>query len=83
MKARKFSKKEKEEIFKIKEELSWQKIDNCLKGLKEKKTVEEIVQETGLSIKIIEGIIKITKKAKQYRNRDIMVSMRKDKDFYQ
>lgn len=77
MKARKFSKKEKEEIFKIKEELSWQKIDNCFKDLKEKKTIEEIVQETGLSIKIIEGIIEITKKAKQYRNRDIMVSMRK------
>lgn len=79
MKARKFSKEEKEEIFKIKEELSWEKIDNCLKNLKEKKTIEEIEKETGLPAKIIEGIIQITKKAKQYRNREIMVSMRKGK----
>lgn len=79
MKARKFSKEEKEEIFKIKEELSWEKIDNCLKNLKEKKTIEEIEKETGLSAKIIEGIIQITKKAKQYRNRKIMLSMRNEK----
>ena len=79
MKARKFSKEEKEEIFKIKEELSWEKIDNCLKLLKMKKTKEEMSEEIGLTIKVVEGIIKITKKAKQYRNREIMVSMRNEK----
>lgn len=79
MKARRFTKEEKEEVFRIKEQLSWKKIDNCLKYLKEKKTMEEIEKETGLSTKIIEGIIQITKKAKQYRNREIMVSMRKER----
>lgn len=79
MKARKFSKEEKEEIFKIKDQLTWKKIDNCLKGLRDKKTIEKIAKETCLSTKIIEGIIQITKKAKQYRNREIMVSMRKEK----
>ena len=79
MKARKFSKKEKEEIFKIKDQLTWEKIDNCLKDLRDKKRIEKIAKETGLSTKIIEGIIQITKKAKQYRNREIMVSMKKEK----
>lgn len=79
MKARKFSKEEKEEIFKIKDQLTWKKIDNCLKGLRNKETIEEIAKETKFSTKIIEGIIQITKKAKQYRNREIMVSMRKEK----
>ena len=79
MKARKFSKEEKEEIFKIKEELSWEKIDNCLKLLKMKKTKEEMSEEIGLNIKVVEGIIEITKKARQYRNREIMVSMRNEK----
>ena len=79
MKARKFSKEEKEEIFKIKDELTWEKIDNCLKDVRDKKTIEEIAKETGLPTKIIEGIVQITKKAKQYRNREIMVSMRKEK----
>ena len=79
MKARKFSKKEKEEIFKIKDQLTWEKIDNCLKDLRDKKRIEKIAKETGLSTKIIEGIIQITKKAKQYRNRKIMVSMKKEK----
>lgn len=78
MKARKFSKKEKEEIFKIKDQLTWEKIDNCLKDLRDKKRIEKIAKETGLSTKIIEGIIQITKKAKQYRNRKIMVSMKKE-----
>ena len=79
MRARKFSKEEKEEIFKIKNQLTWEKIDNCLKNLRDKKTIEEIAKETGLSIKIIEGIVQITKKAKQYRNQEIMVSMRKER----
>ena len=79
MRARKFSKEEKEEIFKIKKQLTWEKIDNCLKNLRDKKTIEEIAKETGLSTKIIEGVIQITKKAKQYRNREIMVSMRKER----
>ena len=79
MKARKFSREEKEEIFKIKDQLTWEKIDNCLKDLKEKKTMEEIEKGTGLSTKIIEGIIQIIRKAKQYRNREIMVSMRKER----
>ena len=79
MRARKFSKEEKEEIFKIKNQLTWEKIDNCLKNLRDKKTIEEIAKETGLSTKIIEGVIQITKKAKQYRNREIMVSMRKER----
>lgn len=79
MKARKFSKKEKEEIFKIKDQLTWEKIDICLKDLRDKKRIEKIAKETGLSTKIIEGIIQITKKAKQYRNREIMVSMKKEK----
>ena len=79
MKARKFSKEEKEKIFKIKDELTWEKIDNCLKDVRDKKTIEEIAKETGLPTKIIEGIVQITKKAKQYRNREIMVSMRKEK----
>ena len=79
MKARKFSKKEKEEIFKIKDQLTWEKIDNCLKDLRDKNRIEKIAKETGLSTKIIEGIIQITKKAKQYRNREIMVSMKKEK----
>ena len=79
MKARKFSKEEKEKIFKIKDQLTWEKIDNCLKNLRDKKTIEEIAKETGLSTKIIEGIIQITRKAKQYRNREIMVSMRKER----
>ena len=75
MKARRFSKEEKENVFKIKEELSWKKIDKCLKMLKENKTVLEIKKEIGFSSEIINGIIQLKEKAKQYKNRKILVSM--------
>lgn len=75
MKARRFSKEEKENVFKIKEELSWKKIDKCLKMLKENKTILEIKKEIGFSSEIINGIIQLKEKAKQYKNRKILVSM--------
>ena len=75
MRARRFSKEEKEIVFKIKEELSWKKIDKCLKMLKENKTILDIKKEIGFSSEIINGIIQLKEKAKQYKNRKILVSM--------
>ena len=43
--------------------------------LKENKTILDIKKEIGFSSEIINGIIQLKEKAKQYKNRKILVSM--------
>ena len=63
---------------KIAKKLSWEKLDMCLKMISKKEDIENIVRIVELPIEIINGIIEITKKAKKYKSREILVSLRKE-----
>ena len=63
---------------KIAKKLSWEKLDMCLKMISKKEDIENIVRIVELPIEIINGIIEITKKAKKYKSRKILVSLRKE-----
>lgn len=62
----------------ITKKLSWEKLDMCLKMIRKDKDIKNIVRIVELPIEIINGIIEITKKAKKYKSRDILVSLRKE-----
>ena len=63
---------------KIAKKLSWKKLDMCLKMISKEDDIENIVRTVELPIEIINGIVEITKKAKKYKSRDILVSLRKE-----
>ena len=60
----------------IKKKLSWEKLDMCLKMIIKSEDIKDIVRTVKLPIEIINGIIEITKKAKKYKSREILVSLR-------
>ena len=60
----------------ITKKLSWEKLDMCLKMIRKAEDIENIVRIVELPIEIINGIIEITKKAKKYKSREILVSLR-------
>ena len=59
----------------ITKKLSWEKLDMCLKMISKEEDIENIVRTVELPIEIINGIIEITKKAKKYKSREILVSL--------
>ena len=59
----------------ITKELSWEKLDMCLKMIRKAEDIQDIVRTVELPIEIINGIIEITKKAKKYKSREILVSL--------
>ena len=59
----------------ITKKLSWEKLDMCLKMIRKDKDIKNIVRIVELPIEIINGIIEITKKAKKYKSREILVSL--------
>lgn len=59
----------------ITKELSWEKLDMCLKMIRKAEDIQDIVRAVELPIEIINGIIEITKKAKKYKSREILVSL--------
>ena len=59
----------------ITKELSWEKLDMCLKMIRKAEDLQDIVRTVELPIEIINGIIEITKKAKKYKSREILVSL--------
>lgn len=63
---------------KIAKKLSWKKLDMCLKMISKEEDIENIVRTVELPIEIINGIVEITKKAKKYKSRKILVSLRKE-----
>ena len=63
---------------KIAKKLSWKKLDMCLKMISKEDDIENIVRTVELPIEIINGIVEITKKAKKYKSREILVSLRKE-----
>ena len=63
---------------KIAKKLSWKKLDMCLKMISKEDDIENIVRTVELPIEIINGIVEITKKAKKYKSRKILVSLRKE-----
>lgn len=63
---------------KIAKKLSWKKLDMCLKMISKENDIENIVRTVELPIEIINGIVEITKKAKKYKSRKILVSLRKE-----
>ena len=63
---------------KIAKKLSWKKLDMCLKMISKEEDIENIVRTVELPIEIINGIVEITKKAKKYKSREILVSLRKE-----
>ena len=62
----------------ITKKLSWEKLDMCLKMISKEEDIENIVRTVELPIEIINGIVEITKKAKKYKSRKILVSLRKE-----
>lgn len=60
---------------KIAKKLSWEKLDMCLKMIRKAEDIQDIVRAVELPIEIINGIIEITKKAKKYKSREILVSL--------
>lgn len=62
----------------ITKKLSWEKLDMCLKMIRKAEDIENIVRTVELPIEIINGIVEITKKAKKYKSREILVSLRKE-----
>lgn len=62
----------------ITKKLSWEKLDMCLKMIRKDKDIKNIVRIVELPIEIINGIIEITKKAKKYKSRKILVSLREE-----
>lgn len=62
----------------ITKKLSWEKLDMCLKMIRKDKDIKNIVRIMELPIEIINGIIEITKKAKKYKSRKILVSLREE-----
>ena len=73
-----FNDREIAQAEKIAKKLSWKKLDMCLKMISKEEDIENIVRTVELPIEIINGIIEITKKAKKYKSRDILVSLRKE-----
>ena len=63
---------------KIAKKLSWKKLDMCLRMISREEDIENIVRIVELPIEIINGIIEITKKAKKYKSRQILVSLREE-----
>ena len=63
---------------KIAKKLSWKKLDMCLKMISKEDDIENIVRTVELPIEIINGIVEIIKKAKKYKSRKILVSLRKE-----
>ena len=63
---------------KIAKKLSWKELDMCLKMISKEDDIENIVRTVELPIEIINGIVEITKKAKKYKSRKILVSLRKE-----
>ena len=63
---------------KIAKKLSWKKLDMCLKMISKEDDIENIVRTVELPIEIINGIVEITTKAKKYKSRKILVSLRKE-----
>ena len=63
---------------KIAKKLSWKKLDMCLKMISKENDIENIVRTVELPIEIINGIVEITKKAKKYKSREILASLRKE-----
>lgn len=76
LKQSKFSNEEIEKAENIKNSLNWEKLDKCLLMIREKKTIKKIENTTGMSKHIVRDIIEVVKKAKKYKNREILISLR-------
>lgn len=70
-----FTKIEIAQAEKIAKKLSWKKLDMCLKMISEEENIKNITNSVELPIDIIKGILQITKKAKKYKSREILVSL--------
>lgn len=76
LKPRNFSNEEIDKVENIKNVLNWEKIDTCLLMIRENKDIKEIANITGMSESIVEDIVEVVKKAKKYKNREILISLR-------
>lgn len=76
LRPRKFSNKEIKMAENIKNILNWEKLDTCLLLIRKNKEIKEIVNITGISEYIVRDIAEVVKKAKKYKNREILVSLR-------
>lgn len=76
LRKRKFSTEEIERAERIKNILSWEKLDTCLVMIREGKCIKEIANIIDISENIVENIVEVVKKAKKYKNREILISLR-------
>ena len=76
LRQKKFSNEEIEMAENIKNVLNWEKLDTCLLMIRENKDIKEISNITKMSEHIIEDIVEVVKKAKKYKNREILISLR-------
>lgn len=76
LRQRNFSNGEIETAKNIKNVLNWEKLDTCLLMITDKKDIKEISNITGIPEYVVLDIIEVVKKAKKYKSRDILVSLR-------
>ena len=77
LRKREFSKEEIKRAESIKKKLNWKNIDTCLLWIIKNKNIEEITNITNIPKEIVEDIAEVVKKAKKYKNREILVSIEK------
>lgn len=75
---RDFTEEEVKKAKLIKKDLSYEKIDQFLFLYHQDVALSELVDGSGLSEEIIQGLIHIIQKAKQLKNRDILVELKRE-----
>lgn len=76
VKPKNFTKEEITRAEETRKELDWNKLDTCLEMIRENQDIEEIEKTTKLSKNIVDGIKEVVKKARKYKNREILKSLR-------
>ena len=76
LRARNFSDDEVNKVQNIRKQLNWKKLDTCLKLIFDKISLEQIARKTQLPIEIVNSLAQITEKAKKFKSRELLVSMR-------
>lgn len=76
VKPRNFKKEEILKAEKIRRTLDWNKLDTCLEMIRKNQEITEIERNTKLQEDTILGIKEVVKKARKYKNREILKSLR-------
>lgn len=70
-----FTEEDDKKVMEIEALLSQERIDSCLIGINEGRSDEDIAEETGLTVSIVNTIRETKEKSKQTKNRPLLVSL--------